>query len=248
MTNPLRPFQPETPRKAEIGIGEFTLFARVSDTTNYKSRSPVSFVEDGSALDDHIINEPLSISIEGEVGDIYLRKSPAEREINRANAAIGQTSIYLPARTQSQLQKINALASTVRDRIREIERLRSLGKNILDKFKGRTDGKSPQEQFIDQMEAAHNQKALIKIDMPFRQYDNMRIQNLSFTRKSESGALRFKLDAAQLRIAQPLYRVNSLVGNAASGVENQLGAQSNKGAQEGKEPSQSFASYLGGLF
>ena len=35
--------------------------------------APENYVEDGSVINDHIINDPITLSISGEVADIHLK-------------------------------------------------------------------------------------------------------------------------------------------------------------------------------
>lgn len=234
--------------KDEIGIAGFTLFARVRDVTDLKSSAPNSFVEDGSFINDHIINEPLTISIEGSVGDVFIRKTPIEAAVNRVNQAIGATEIFLPQRTLSQIQRVNDIVSDARDKVRQIDNAIAAGKNLL-KFGGQSTTKSDQEKFVDAMEALHYGKQLVSIDMPYRRHESMRITSTSITRDSTSAALSFKITAQKVRIAQPVYKLNAQLTKAPSAaIADQTGGQQDKGAQAGAEPSQSLLSYIRSFF
>lgn len=235
-------------QKDEIGIAGFTLFARVRDVTDLKSSAPSSFVEDGSFINDHIINEPLTISIEGSVGDVFIRKTPIEAEVNRANAAIGATEIFLPLRTQSQIQRVNNITSDARDKVRQIDNAIAAGENLLN-FGSESGVKSDQELFLERMEKLHYEKQLVQIDMPFRRHEGMRITSTSITRDSQSAALSFKITAQKIRIAQPVYKLNAQLSKAPSAaVTDQTGGQQDKGAQTGAEPTQSLLSYIRSFF
>lgn len=225
-------------KKDRVGIAGFTLFARVRDTTNYKSQAPTTYLEDGSPIQDHIINEPLILTIEGNVGDIYIEKTAIEKRVNRVNELIGQTSIYLPRRTQSAIQKANALVNTVRDKVRQIDRAIKTGSIVLG-FESPT--KPPQEAFVDLMEALYEGKALVSIDMNYRTFDMMRITDLMITKDATNSALSFNITAQKIRTVQPVYRqFTPLKKNPAASVSAQTSAQSDKGAQAGKRPNESL--------
>ena len=232
----------------EVGIGGFKAFARTRETTNYKSTAPTSYLEDGSPVQDHIINDPITISIDGSVGDVYIVKTGIESRINQINETLGKTGIYLPLKTQSQIQKSNALISEFRDRIRQVDRLIDTGRDIIN-FGSDSGVKTPQEQFIDMMEAYYESKTLVVIDMPFRRLTNMRITDLSVTRDADNNALTFKLSAQKIRFTQPIYRLNGELRKApAGGVADQTGGLSDKGAQSGKQPSESILTTVTGWF
>lgn len=235
-------------KTGEVGIGGFRLFARVRDVTNYKSQAPTTYLENGVPVQDHIINDPITISIDGVVGDVFFQKSAIESAINKTNELLGQTGIYLPQRTQSQIQKINAQISNFRDKVRQVDRLIETGRNIVN-FGAQTDTKSNQEKFIDMMEAYYEAKALVVIDMPFRRLTQMRITDLSIVRDFSSSQISFKISAQKVRFTQPLYKLNGELRKApGGGVSSQTGGLQDKGAQAGKEPNQSLLSYIRGVF
>lgn len=225
-------------KKDRVGIAGFSLFARTRDVTNFKSLTPTSFLEDGSPVQEHIINEPLTLTIEGTVGDIFIEKTAIEKRVNRVNELIGQTSIYLPRRTQSAIQQANALVNSVRDKIRQIDRAIQVGSMVLG-FE--SPSKPPQEAFIDLMEALHESKSLVQIEMNFRTYDMMRITDLSITKDANNNALTFSITAQKIRTVQPIYRqFTPQKKKPAASVAAQTSGQADKGAQAGKRPNQSL--------
>lgn len=225
-------------KSQSIGIGGFKLFARVRETTNLKSRAPSTYLEDGSPVQEHIINEPLTIQIEGDVGDIYIEKTAIESQINDLNEVVGQAAQFLPQRTQSQIQQANAIVNTFRDKVREIDNAITVGKNVLGI---QPSNESLQEQFFNAMEAYHNSKLLISIEMQYRNYFPMRITDLTIVKDASGTALRFNMTAQKIRFAEPIYILNSQYKkNPAGSVSGQTSGQEDKGAQTGKEPNPSL--------
>ena len=60
-----------TDDRQEIGIGGFTADVRVNESIQMTSDAPDNYVEDGSVINDHVINNPIVLSIDGEVADIH---------------------------------------------------------------------------------------------------------------------------------------------------------------------------------
>lgn len=223
----------------EIGIDGFTALARTTERVELKSRAPISYVEDGAAISDHIINEPAMLTVQGVVGDVFVRKTQAEELTTKANARIGATEIYLPALTQSQIQKANAAASTVRDAVRAVDNLVAAGKTLAGV--GDNTNENPQKAFVERMQAAHVDKRLIEIQMPFKVYSDMRVVSFTTTRTSRGNEIEFVITAQKIRKAQPVYRLNQAAyKNASDGVSAQTQGQSDNGAQTGGEASPSF--------
>lgn len=213
----------KTTPQQQVGIAGFTLFARVRDTMELRSRVPLSVVEDGSSIGDHVINDPISITIEGVVGDVYIQQSPLETTF-RDVAPIGKVLNFLPFQTRSQVQKIAGYASQVLDAARRIDDIVKTGNDIL-QFGNK--GGNPQAQFIETIRSLHDAKALIPIQTPFERLEQMRIIMATFTQTAESGEISFKITAQQIRTAKvelsKLEPLNSSpVGNPSDSAKEQL--------------------------
>lgn len=218
----------------EIGIGGFTALVRVRESYNLSSQAPATPVEDGSVVNDHIILDPLTISIEGDVSDVHLRESPAIRTLIQSQAEIGDiSSEYAPDRTQTQLSQIAALANDALDATRRIDSLLDTGEQIAELFGNQDAGSvANRQRFLDHMEALRNGKQLISIDMPYRRLDRMVITSLVVRYDNETESTGFSLEAQQVRLAE-LQFVE--VQQRAEGLNGQTDPEANKGTQAGEE-------------
>jgi len=231
--------------KQEVGIGNFTAFVRVRDSSELSADVPAVPLEDGTEIHDHIILKPIVISIEGDVSDIHLRGDPAIRQIQRSEATIGNLAAqYAPAWTTSMIEQANAVANDARDAMLRLENLISSGAEILSLF-GNQDvgGKTIREQFVDAMEALHAGRQLITIDMPYRRRENMVITSFVTTTDNETDDMAFTLRAQQVRFAEVVY---SQIARRSPGVGGQLDRESNKGTQEGTPVERSLLSNIFG--
>ena len=218
----------------EIGIGGFTLFARVSDQTQYSTASPTSVVEDGSYIGDQLINAPIKLTISGDVADVFFNEPPKPRSESRL-PTVGKTTSFLPARTPSQIQRVAKILDSAGDRRREINEKISLGSNAGDYVGNKSGGKPLREQFVDFIESIHYGKQLVKISMPYRTHDSMAINDVTITRDNQRQALTFTLTAQKFRIAKTLYSdVSRFYKNPAPSVKSQTGGTADKGVQSPK--------------
>jgi len=96
-----RPF--EQTDKEEIGIGGFTALVRVNESTSLTSQAPTIYLEDGSFAQDHIILDPMVLTIDGDVSEIHIKQSAFSEEQSRINANVGVIAQYLPSKTQMQV-------------------------------------------------------------------------------------------------------------------------------------------------
>lgn len=221
----------QAPAQEEIGIGKFTALVRIRESYKLTASAPATPVEDGSVVNDHIILDPLTISIEGDVSDVHLRAAPILRSIRRTQAEIGNiTSQYAPARTQTQLSQISALANDALDAARRIDALLDAGEQIGSLFGNQDAGsKTNRQHFIDYLESLRNGKQLISINMPYRRLDRMVITSLTINYDNEGDFTGFTLEAQQVRLAELQF---AQVQKRAGGVNGQADAEVNKGKQE----------------
>lgn len=218
----------------EVGIGGFTLFARVSDQTQYSTASPTSVVEDGSYIGDHLINAPIKITINGDVADVFFN-APTRSASDRRLPTVGATTSFMPQRTPSQEQRAGKVTDSADDRRRDINEQISLGTNSGD-FIGNKSGSKPiREQFIDFIESLHYGKQLTTISMPYRIHDSMAINDVMITRDNQRQALTFSLTAQKFRIAKTVFSdVSRFYKKPAPSVKSQTGKTADKGVQSPK--------------
>lgn len=215
----------------EVGIGGFTFFARVNDSTTYTTQAPTSVVEDGSYIGDHLINEPIKLSISGDVADIYIAAQAPSKSDSRL-PTVGGTDSFRPGRTPSQEQIVARIVDTAADRRRDINEQMNGGAKVNTLTGNGSNGKSYREQFIDFIESIHYGKQLVEISMPFRKHDNMAITGVTVTRDNQRNALTFSLTAQKFRIAKTLFAdVSQFYRKPAPQVKSQTAPTADKGAQ-----------------
>lgn len=231
-----------------VGIAGFTMLARVRNTYGYSSEVPTTFLEDGSSVEDHIILNPLRLSIEGSVGDIYLEETPLQELSDTVASTAGQIGIYLPERTQTQRQAIAQITSGIGDAVGAIDSLLDSGAQAASLLgSAGLEGKSLRERFVDTMEALHFGRQTVDIEMPYRTFSNMRI-NVDFETDNREKVLKFKIEAQQIREADEAFsEVSGLLSNPSPAINGQGQGLTDKGVQEGAETETSLLGTLLGL-
>ena len=199
--------QSEKQKKVEVGIAGFMSMAIVDESFNLKSSAPIYYLEDGSYAQNHIILMPDSIRITGEVGDVWISGDSFKKAQSSITSNIAKVTSYLPDQAQALQQKAAALVNTVTDKLREIDRYMADGAQALE-FLGLKADPSPkdiQEEFLSSMRQLRDTKQLFSVDMPYVQYENMYIENISISRNNQSKALKFDITASKIRIAEKVY-------------------------------------------
>jgi hypothetical protein len=233
----------------DIGINGFTTAARVREIVKRSATIPVTFLENGTHINDHIIRDPLVLTIEGNVSDTFVLPNPAIAALQAAQTQVGSITQYAPARTQAQLSRVSGLAN---DFINAVDRVDSFldASDRAAGYLGLQDDTAVSniQKFIDDMEAAQASDQLISIDMPFKTYKQMYITSLETTRNNETNALDFVMELMQFQFAETLFADTGPAPDPSGNTNGQTEGSKDKGVQEGKEVPQSVLSSVGDYF
>jgi negative regulator of replication initiation len=238
--------------EGDVGIAGFTTLARVRDNISRTREAPVTYLEDGSHVNDHIINKPVIVNIEGNISNVHVKPSPALESIREIETLVGEVAQYLPSRTQSQISRVAGITADVQSRIDQADSAIRTAQKVADRVgytgPGAQEGpaKTNIEDFIDKIEGILNSDVLIKIDGPVRTYNNMCITSFEYTLDNTSEAINFSLEAQQLRFAETVF--SEIVRNPAEETNRQHQGETNKGAQKPEEVEESFLNSTLSLF
>lgn len=221
-----------------VGIGGFKTAAKISEKIAKTRDVPTTFLEDGTNAGDHIIRNPLTISIEGAVTNVQ-GGAVSENILSRQpSPSLGLITQFVPLRTPPQLSKITAIAIDAAALIKRIDRAtQELQRPAGEIGYTGKEGKTNVERFIDFVDSVYSSDALIKIDAPFRTYSNMAITSVQYTRDNTTDSLTFTIEAQQFRFIKT--RFVAVAANPAAALNGQTDGEADKGAQEGEEVEQS---------
>lgn len=253
--------------EGEVGIGGFTTFARIRDNVKRTQEVPVTYLEDGSHVNDHIIRNPIVLSIEGDVSNVHVNPSPTLKDIRNTETIVGEVAQYLPGRTKAQLSIVAGITADVQQQIDRVDYAVRTGQRVADTvgYQGQTAGEfiqnnlgiegfAPEERqtktnielFLDDMEGHLNSDSPIKISGPARTYENMVITSFDYTTDNTTESISFNLEAQEIRYAM-VTNLATVANAAARSANGQHESESDKGAQEGREVEQSILDkYFGG--
>ena len=239
--------EPDTDAET-VGIGGFTAFAQISEKFKRSAKVPTTFLEDGSHVNDHIIREPLTVSIEGNVSDLFVLPSEPVAILQEHQAQIGKITQYAPARTQAQLSRVSGLVNDFTNAVDRVDAAIDATQGAA-KYLGNQDKEAQTniESFLDAMKGLQATDKLIKISTSFKTYTDMYITSLEVTRDNQNRAINFTLEAQKVRIAQTLFTKTTAAQNAAIATAGQTDGVTDKGTQEGEEVS-TKESFLFSLF
>lgn len=235
----------------EVGIGGYTIFARVNERFSLTAQSPTHYVEDGTSLNDHRTRNPELLTLNGVIGDIYSAPNSFVERVTALNDDLGLITSYQPVLSEPQQQLYDQIRANAESRIERLERVLNSGVQA-NRILGNLDTNTRPlvQQFIEAMEAIHYSSQLISIDMPFRTYKQMSVEDFTYDRDNTSNGISFTLTAKRMRIADldfvNVERVTTRSGetveriatNPAAALDGQGEEVTNKGTQEGRQVSE----------
>lgn len=220
--------------KQRIGIGGFTAFVTIEEKTIKTADIPTTVVEDGSFRNDHIILNQAVLTIQGDVSDVYVERSPITEALTRAQAEVGSVTQYAPPRTQAQVQQVNALINDLTDAIRRVDSILGTGQQVLSYFGNKdSDSKTNRELFLDAMDSIYYGQQLIAVDTEYRPWESMVITNFEHTDNNTEQSTRFSIELREFRLSSTILVEIEPAANPSPGVGGQTEKESAKGVQEG---------------
>jgi len=227
----------------EVGIAGFTTFARVNNKTTKKNTVPITYLEDGSFLEEHIIREPILLSIEGNVSDVFIKPTNIIQEAKRLETTIENINQYLPERTIAQLHKIEELTSDLNNAIEETNQLIERTQQI-SSYVGFLAEKNNTNKFLDAMNGAYSSNRVIIIEMHDRTYKNMIITLFETAKNNESNSINFTIEAQEVRYGVPEILIPVSAKNPDTSLGGATESAIDKGVQEGDEVETSVLSSI----
>jgi len=232
-----------------VGINGFYTYAKVRESETKTRDVPTTFLEDGSHVNDHIIRNPITLTIAGNVSNQFVIPSPAVRAVRDIETQVGDITQYLPGRTQTQISKVSGILTDVQGAIDKVDSIVESGQRAAN-FLGITNDttKSNIQRFQDMMDGLYQSELPIKIDCLDKTYANMCITSIETQRNSQTDSLEFTIEAQELRFAQTVFVAVTAAENPAGATGGQTQGEVDKGAQEGEDAPESMLSKALGFF
>jgi hypothetical protein len=237
-----------TKQETEIGIGGYRLFAKVDESTKYSNIVPTEVLEDGSNSADDILNNPISISMSGVVGDLIVEAAQFPEIISKDFSIVGEVTALLPSKSQQQIQRVSQIDSQLRDAQLLADRAERLAGNAYGFFNNSaSNAKSQQEKFIEYMESIHFSRLPIELSTKYRDYKNMALSDLTITSDNQTNDVRFTASFIQVNYLQLVYvEVSENYSSPSGATSGKTSDEANKGGQNPEENKET--SLLGSIF
>jgi len=158
----------------KIGIGGFYFYASTSEGATKTATVTANPVENGSTINDHIIKNPTTITISGEVADIFI-ETPEPLLLQGLVPPIGIIQDYLPGRTQTQISKINGMLATANDYYIAADTAIKKGAQLYDFFTDKQADKSITSKFLEFFDTVYESSSILDVECIDKIFKNMAI-------------------------------------------------------------------------
>ncbi|WP_157351265.1 phage baseplate protein [Aliarcobacter butzleri] len=219
-----------------IGIAGYKLDVRLKENPTYTTDIPDNYVEDGSYVNDHFVDKPLIVTLEGEVADLHYQEintnSLIDNLLTDKYARITE-NLYPNYRSNQTLQRMNKLMDDVR--YSEVTELANKTGNLYNIFEGGRDKETL--NFMEFIERLQNAKMPVKIETASKTYENMGLISFAPVRDQVTNtAIGYQATFKQVRFAKTiLVEVQKMTKNPAKSVKNKVAPKSDKGTVNGEK-------------
>ncbi|WP_026803638.1 phage baseplate protein [Aliarcobacter lanthieri] len=217
-----------------IGIAGYKLDVRLKENPTYTTDIPDNYVEDGSYVNDHFVDKPLIVVLEGEVADLHYQEVSTNSIIDNLlpDKYVGITERLYPSyRSNQTLQRMEKLV----DDIKYSEVAEYVGKtnDLYSMFEGGREKETL--NFLEFIERIYNAKMPVKIETASKTYENMGLISFAPVRDQVTNtAIGYQATFKQLRFAKTiLVEVQKMTKNPVGSVKNKVAPKSDKGTING---------------
>lgn len=185
------------------------------------------WIEDNSAVQDHIAIEPIKISLTGKVAELVYTKTQAQEYAEVVLNNLGPLGALTPELALEAQRAISAAAQLKQ----AVDSVLTQAKTLTGLFAGTNVGLNKQQiaykTFID----IFDNRGLVTVETPWKTYDNMAIESFESTQDETTTTMStFTVNFKQLRTVSATINTGKLQGRAKA----QKAPVVNKGQQQGQ--------------
>ena len=212
------------------GIGGLIFDLPETESLQLKAQITEHFVEDNSAMQDHIAISPRSITLTGKVAELVLTKSEIQKYAESVITKLAALGILAPGMSQSAAKLLAQYQRTEQAIKQTLAQL----KNAAALFSGEP-AKNKQQEYYAQISGMFYGRGLFSVETPWCTLKNMAIESVSF--EQDESTKDWSSVTVNLKEIQ-LAKTKTITGKIQQG---RLAAQAAPTAEKGKVGDKSVA-------
>lgn len=172
-----------------LGINGFVFDIAEECEISLESEITDHYIEDGSAVQDHIALRPERVTLRGYVGEIVYNTGNDKGFVREAAEKLTTVASYLPVvsnyanRIYNDISKINLDSDSV---FTSIEKLFNVGGDVYKAYRDINIPQDKQGEAFIYFEALRNSRKLLTVQTPYRYYTDMAIETVKIIQDAQS--------------------------------------------------------------
>ena len=189
--------------KSSKGISGFLFDIPDRDSISVDWDITDHFTESNSFLNDHKVKKPVIITLSGFIGELVFR-APAgvEGAVQEISNRLETVEAYLGDFTPGAVQQAQRVVQQAQSTISAINQTLDKVQNVVGFFDGEGPEETAQQKAFNQLNALGDE-VILTAQTPWKFYDDMTIQSLSFIQDSESELITdISVTLKQIRVSE----------------------------------------------
>lgn len=172
-----------------LGINGFVFDIAEECEVSLESEITDHYVEDGTAVQDHIALAPERVTLRGYVGEIVYNTGDDKGFVREAAEKLTTVASYLPVvsnyanKIYNDIAKINLDGDSV---VTSIEKLFNVGGDVYKAYRDINIPQDKQGEAFIYFEALRNSRKLLTVQTPYRYYTDMAIETVKIIQDAQS--------------------------------------------------------------
>lgn len=176
--------------KSTRGISGWEFDLPNGEELHLSATASKSFVESGAFHDDHVVNEPIDVTLSGFIGEkIYKRTADFFGVTNVLKARLNDVSAFVGPQNAGAIQKATKTISSVQAKVNQINQQLDAAKNMVSFVGGVLSGtgvKTKQQLAFEKLFALWQSKQLCSVLTPWMYFENYLIVDVSVKQNGET--------------------------------------------------------------
>lgn len=168
-----------------FGLAGFVFSIKESDEINLESDITDHYVEDNSAVQDHIALKPIRIKLRGYVGELVVSKEAERNKLQEFGEKLTQISGYVSTITDTAKQLKSVANQNLKTTTDYLDAGIKGGKSIYDAYKTLNPPDTEQARAFNFFESLWKGRMIVSLETPFKYYPSLAIETITAIQKNE---------------------------------------------------------------
>lgn len=174
-------------------------------SVSLQSQITDNWMENNTAIADHIANQPLTVSLRGLAGEVVYVPSTSEGWLNDINNKIPLNVSEKLAPIASFLAPVSNITQIAKNAITYVEASFNRYKKIIDNFRNKTVKQQRLRKIYQDLSEIRENKSPLMVQTPYATFDNMYIQSMVMRQGNQAYITDIELTLKQAYFTETQY-------------------------------------------